>query len=74
MIITAKLKFLLLKDFKEHVNTEHNMWNYIRFIIYVKSLIESEHNVVQSESGGVQPHKTKLNAVEQYVFDKVNLT
>lgn len=45
-----------MKDFKNHVNEEHNMWNYIRFIIYVKSLYKSEH---------------KYNAVEKYVLDKV---
>ena len=63
-----------LKDFKKHIKTEHNMWNYIHFIIYVKSLSENEHNVVQSERDGVQPLKTKLNAVEQCILDKVNLS
>ena len=36
-----------LKDFKNHVKEEHNMWNYMRFIIYVKERPEHKHNALE---------------------------
>uniref|UniRef100_A0A1X7TN28 Ion transport domain-containing protein n=1 Tax=Amphimedon queenslandica TaxID=400682 RepID=A0A1X7TN28_AMPQE len=35
------------KDFKKHVKEEHNMWNYILFIIHVQNLPENEHNALE---------------------------
>ncbi|XP_019858828.1 PREDICTED: inositol 1,4,5-trisphosphate receptor-like protein A isoform X2 [Amphimedon queenslandica] len=35
------------KDFKKHVTKEHNLWDYMRFIIHVKSLPENSHNALE---------------------------
>ncbi|XP_019860384.1 PREDICTED: inositol 1,4,5-trisphosphate receptor-like isoform X2 [Amphimedon queenslandica] len=43
------------KNFKTHVEKEHNMWNYMRFIMYVKHCC----------------HENDHNALEKYVYEKV---
>lgn len=36
-------------DFEKHYNTEHNIWNYVNFLVYMKEKTEKDCNGIETE-------------------------
>ena len=39
--------FTIIQGFKNHVTTEHNMWTYVYFSIYLDQIDTSDHNAIE---------------------------
>lgn len=50
IIVNMKIKFsnaTSMQGFKHHVKTEHNMWAYVYYSIYLDQIDTSDHNAIE---------------------------
>ena len=52
-----------MQGFKDHVYEDHNMWNYLYFVLYLGTLYKNDRNAVENYV---------YKKVEKKVFEKVS--
>ena len=46
--VCAKAEFHSMQGFWKHVHEDHNMWNYLYFVLYLDTIPENDHNALES--------------------------
>ena len=81
MIENIIVLFVMLKNFSVHVNKEHNLWNYVSYMIFVK--LSNLHNLnsinsyarekIDNKDISWLPSYKDLNSLDKEDDDKKNV-